>query len=295
MKVNLAPFKFRDVMVNAGGPVKTVDVGAESIFGREQYSAAAYLKDELRLDCDLPDGVGSANDPTTAKFRAVSEALERWAFRQCKLEEPVTYGFDYDPTTNGMGAYPGLFSKDARQSAEREAIERHVLILWWEGYLECHLLGDPFPGVRAIRIENPFSEHEVVLLWQFLNERFYTYGFGLAANVNEACWRAGVEMHRLSGVIGEHYQKYDNLDLDYINQAKHLFEKRTLFFSRPEGFVNLLKRVESHPEHVYCSKPVTLIDRKVSGPWDQYVTVWRVVFEQPSREFINDRADYFFW
>ncbi|WP_309382258.1 hypothetical protein [Cerasicoccus frondis] len=294
--MNLAPIKYRDVMAEDGGPIRSIDVGVEVMFGREQYSAATFLRDDLRVDQPYPDGVGSASDPTTAKFRAVSEALERWAFRHCKLNHVNEYGFDYDPTTNGMGAFPGLFDKGARQAAEREALERHVLILWWEGYLGYHTLGDPFPGVRAIRIDNPFSDHAVVLVWQFMEDRFYTYGFGVGANVNEANWRAAVEMHRTSGIIGEHYQKFESIDLDYVNRIEHLFERRSLYFSRPDGFVQLLERMEARPKPLLNSaKPISLIDRKVTGPWDQYVTVWRIVYQQPNREFASQRADYFFW
>ncbi len=295
MNMNLAPIKYRDVMSKDGGPIKSMEVGIEVILGREQYSAAGFLRDELRIDQPYPDGVGSASDPTTARFRAVSEALERWAFRECKLNNVSEYGFDYDPTSNGMGAFPGLFDKGARQSAEREAIERHILILWWEGHLDYTALGDPYPGIRAIQLENPISDHVVVLLWQFVEERFYTYGFGLANKEGDACWRAAVEMHRMANIIKEHYQKHESIDLEYVQQSQHLFEKRALFYSRPDGFTELIKRMESRPAGKWSTKPKVLIDRKVKGPWDQYVTVWRVVYEQPNREFASDRADYFFW
>ncbi|MEO0794655.1 MAG: hypothetical protein AAFX93_05820 [Verrucomicrobiota bacterium] len=302
--MNLAPLKFRDVLASDGGPIRTVDVGTETILGRDQYSAHAYLCEDLYVKrqtsaviTKMPDGAGTASDPNTAKFRAISEALERWAFGQCSIIESYKkeLGFDYDPTTNGMGAFPGLFDTPARLAAEREAIERHCLVLWWEGFLDVTSIADPFPGVRGIQIENPFSDDIVVLLWQFVDDRFYIYGFGLGTTMDDACWRAGVEMYRTGKITRSHYAKNDSIDEAYFSEFEHLFEKRILFYSRPDGFIQLLERLETRPIKRYPGSPDIIVDRKVTGPWDRFVTVWRVVYRQPSREFASDRADYFFW
>ncbi|MBK1858695.1 hypothetical protein [Cerasicoccus arenae] len=301
--MNLAPIKFRDILVADGGPIRTVDIGSEMFLGREHYSAHAYLRDDLRTRRtmhtipDMPDGVGSGKDPSTAHFRAVSEALERWAFRHCSLDDRshFEYGFDYDPTTNGMAAYPGLFDSAARMSARREAIERHCLILWWEGFLGITSIADPFEGVRAVRIDNPFSDDVVVLLWQFVDERFYTYGFGLGASVDKACWRAGIELSRTAGIVKTYYEFNNCPDRRTIEELDHPFERRILYFSRPEGFLDVIKKMESSPQHEPPQTPLVIVDRKLVGPWSKYATVWRVVIEQPSREFAGKNADYFFW
>lgn len=301
--MNLAPLKYRDVLETDGGPIKDIVVGTEYILGKLQYSAHAFLKSEFQTKRrmssvgDMPDGVGTATDPVTAKFRALSEAMERWAFRACSINADMSklYGFDYDSTTNGMGAFPGLFDSPARLSANREAIERHCLILWWEGYLAIASISDPFPGVRAIEFENPFGSDRIVLLWQFVEERYYSYGFGLGSTIDEACWRAGVEMHRTDSIVRIPYQQYDVLTEDMVNEYEHVFERRILHFSRPDGFAQVLDRMETPPTKTIDGLPKVLLDRKVSGPWDRYVTVWRTVYEQPSREFTSERTDYFFW
>ena len=301
--MNLAPLKYRNILECDGGPVRTLDIGTETILGQDTYSAHAYLRPNLqcrnrmRYVENMPDGAGSAADPSTARFRAISEALERWAFRHCSRDasETARYGFDYDPTTNGMGAYPGLFNSPARTAAESEAIERTCLIHWWDGFLNASAIMDPFEGVRGIEIENPFSHDTVVLLWKFISEKFYTYGFGIGKSLNKACWRAGIELHRTANIVEMHYRNKEAIDSDYVSQFPHLFERRILYFSRPEAFAQIIEKIENGPDKKCPKKPCALIDCKVTGPWDRYVTVWRVVYEQPNRDFSSNRSDYFFW
>jgi len=302
--MNLAPFKYRSALARDGGPILRIESGSENICGQDLFSAHAFLREELRsrrrsaAAGDVPDGAGTGEDLDTARFRAISEALERWAFRDASRDAAArrAHGFDYDPTTNGMGAFPGLFAKEARQSAYREAVERHCLILWWEGWLPVRSIPDPFPEVRGVEIENPFSEDAMVLVWRFADFRYYQIGFGIGRSVAEAGRRAAIEMHRTGNIVARHYERQGRLDECAIDEVDHVFERRMLHFSRPRGFAEVLRRIERGPsKSALPSAPRVIANGQVNGPWDQYLTVWRTVFEQPSREFASERADYFFW
>jgi hypothetical protein len=36
-------------------------------------------------------------------------------------------------------------------------------------------------------------------------------------------------------------------------------------------------------------------DGEITGAWSKYATVWRVVPEMPSREYLDPRSSFFFW
>ncbi|WOO39530.1 hypothetical protein [Rubellicoccus peritrichatus] len=301
--MNLAPFKFRNALAEDGGPISRIEEGHEVIFGRHQYCAMAYLREDLvsrgnqGVSVPVPDGAGSGNDLQTARYRAISEAVERWALRDC-LQSPEArkdYGFDYDRCSNGMAAYPGLFNTPARNAAMREAIERHCLIQWWEGNLGSHHIACPIQELKAIRIENPFSKDVVVLLLQFRKESYFVYGFGIGPTEDDACWRAAIELHRTGAIVDKHYEDRDSISHAYIESHEHLYERRSLFFSHPDGFELVLKRMRKNaPAH--RPKPLKmLVDREIAGPWSQYATVWRIVLEQPSMDYLGPRSDVFFW
>ena len=71
-----------------------------------------------------------------ARYMAISESLERWAFHvKVNDFDRDLYGFDRDASSNGMAAFPGLFSSQCRKKAYWEALERFCVIAWWDGRL----------------------------------------------------------------------------------------------------------------------------------------------------------------
>lgn len=301
--MNLAPFKFRNALADDGGPISRIEEGQEVIFGRHQYSAMAFLRDDLashgnkQLSVPVPDGAGSGPDLQTARYRAISEAVERWALRMCLKDKDMRrdYGFDIDRSSNGMAAYPGLFNTPARNSAMREAVERHCLIHWWEGNLGSQHIVCPIAGLKAIRIENPFSKDVIVLLLQFRRESYFVYGFGAGSTEDDACWRAAVELHRTGAIVDSHYKGKDSISHAYIEGHEHLYERRALFFSHPDGFEMVLQRMRRNVPAYQPSSMKLLVDREIPGEWSRYATVWRIAVEQPSLDYLGPRSDVFFW
>ena len=120
--LNLAAFRYRACMAPAGGPIAKLEVADTTILGRREFLANAYLREGL---ADLPwkheifsnaSGSGVAPSPMVARFMAISEAMERWAHWQTYAgADRARYGFDVDPSTTGMAAYPGIFRRQARR------------------------------------------------------------------------------------------------------------------------------------------------------------------------------------
>ena len=127
------------------------------MLGRRTFLANAFLRAGLAGDTarnevfSAANGSGTSDSPMVARFMALSEALERWAHWQLctRADGGIPYGFDVDPSTNGMAAYPGLWGRQARPGALMEASERFNLLNWWEGHLPAAETATQWPGVRA--------------------------------------------------------------------------------------------------------------------------------------------------
>ena len=155
--------------------------------------------------------------------------------------------------------------------------------------LKHHPLGDPLPGIRAIGLENPYSQYEVVVIWGMKGKQ-HVFAFGAGDNVNHATWRALVE-HQRTGELACRIAAYDQSD--NAEPISDLYERRIRYFSQEEGFSNFLERLSREP----IGRPNGLkivFDSVVSGPWDRYATVRRTVFNPPSRAYLSNREDYFF-
>src|SRR4051812_18550664 len=137
--LSLAGLRYRNVLAEFGGPVERIEAGHFFVRGRPAILANATLsqglirKERLFLFSDA-HGTGVAPVASVARHKAVSEALERWAFHSLvRSERAEQFGFDVDPSTTGMSAFPGVLRRQARRSAVLEAVERFSLIAWWEG------------------------------------------------------------------------------------------------------------------------------------------------------------------
>src|SRR5215467_1242421 len=83
--LSLAGLRYRNVLTEFGGPVERIEAGHFSVRGRRTILANATLrpglirKERLYLFSEA-DGTGVAPVASVARHKAVSEALERWAF-----------------------------------------------------------------------------------------------------------------------------------------------------------------------------------------------------------------------
>lgn len=295
--MNLAPFRYRNVLSHHGGPIRATECAMTTVMGQRVFQANAYLKDGLRPMASAnvlfgnADGSGTASRPVVARYKAISEALERWAHHVLhRSAERERYGFDVDPSSNGMAAFPGLFGGQARRRAWGEAAERFAVIGWWSGAIDVAPATSPWPGVQAWTLENRISTHTIVLLHALADDGVHAYGHGAGENLQQACMQAATELVRSQFVLRRHLRRRQT---DTAPQVHGLIERRCIHFSTPQGHAEVQARLERRAWRRVA--PRVVFDGELVGPWSDYTCVWRVVLEPPSQEFLNEHASFFYW
>jgi hypothetical protein len=298
--LNLAAFRYRAAMAASGGPIEKLEISDTQILGRREFLANAFLRKGL---ADVPwrsevfspaSGSGVSPSPMVARFMAISEAMERWAHWQTYAgDDRAKYGFDADPSTNGMAAYPGIWRRQARRGALMEAGERFNLLNWWEGRLPAAEATTAWPGVRAAVICSAVPGTTVILFRRTI-EGFVAYGHGSALDYNAACRKAAVEMDRHASVLSHFALTHAGRITDQLSAQAHSLERRSLFFATEAGHELFLERLRSAPRRS-APTPRVVFDGTIPGPWKRYADVWRVVYEPPSDRFLGPEENYFLW
>lgn len=301
--LNLAGVRFRNVLVEQGGPIERVQVRDFRVFGRRMFQANALLRPGLtsrRHRYEIygnGDGTGTDPSPLVAKHMAISEAMERWAFH-AKVNAPdgADYGFDVDRSTTGMAAFPGWLPRQARTKAWHEAVERFSLLAWWDGKLGGALRDTEWPDVMAVQIDQVAEPMRAVVLFKACEPGFYAYGHAAAESFHRACEKAILELARNEYVM-RRYLLARNLPEAYAQSAPaHLFERRALYFSTPTGHARFLTRVrEGAVTQAPRPEPDIVFDGEIPGPWSEYASVWRVAMRPPAPDYLANREDFFFW
>lgn len=292
---SLAAIKYRNVLSNFGGPVAQIVSSTFPILGQPSYQANAYLAPGLvshKTTHELysnADGTGSSSCAQVARYMAVSEALERWAFRvEHRGPKADRYGFTVDRSSNGMAAFPSLLKGPARRRARLESLERFALISWWDGRIEASAVPSPFPGIHAVRLHHTAGFGEVVIVYRQSRSGHVSYGHAAADTVTGAGMRALVEMARSEFVITSYKLRGGQGDLP------HFFERRCLHFATPEGHAEFLEKLQTKPTKSAPNwEPV--FDGEIPGPWSQYATVWRTAVQMPTLDFLDRSLNFFFW
>ncbi len=293
--LSLASLRYRNVLATNGGPIAAVDTGLFPIRGRRVTIANARLasgltpRQPLALYSDA-DGTGTHPVATIARHKAISEALERWAFHATvRSERAAEFAFDVDPSSTGMAAFPGLLRRQARRSAVLESVERFCLMAWWEGCAEGRPFDTDWPGVSAVVVRGPFGGLAVIV-YARTEWGGYVYGHAADESFGGACERAVAELARhewilraawLSAAAGER------------RAPSNIFERRCLFFATEEGHDLFQQRLT---QTSFRRMPATevLCDADLPGPWDAYATVWRFSLRPPSDGYLHGGDRYFF-
>ena len=295
--LNLAAFRYRNVLASAGGPIERLEIADVTVLGERRFLANAYLVEKLagnREDCSLysrANGSGTAASPMVARFMAISEAMERWAHWELhRSPDRHKYGFDVDPSSNGLAAYPGFWRRQARLGAQLEATERFNLLNWWEGRLPALETETRWPGVRAATICSQ-APGITVILFKRTKEGFVAYGHAAGMDFDSACQRAAGEMERHEQVVSRFALSHAGKIRDQLPANAHPLERRSLFFALDEGHELFLERLRS-PARAEAELKL-VYDGPVPGPWSRYADVWRVVYAPPSRRFLGMEENYF--
>lgn len=293
--LTLASLRYRNVLADNGGPIDRIEIGVFPVRGHRVFLANAHLaaglirKAPLALFSDA-DGTGTAPVASIARHKAVSEAMERWAFHSvARSERAAEFGFDVDSSTTGMSAFPGLLRRQARRSAVLEAVERFSLSAWWEGRLEGRCFETDWPGVSAVAIDGPFGGITVIVHAR-TEWGGYVYGHAAEESFGAACERAVAELARHEWVLRSAWLARV---AGKTTEPTNIFERRCVFFSSDEGHELFKERLASRTSRA-APKPEILCDRDIPGPWDQYATVWRFALRPPSDGYLRGGDRYFF-
>src|SRR6202789_504046 len=246
--LSVAGYRYRNVLESEGGPVGRVSLREFSVYGRPMFQANAWLSDKVvsrrkkfALYSDA-DGTGTSETPMVARYMAISETMERWAYRvKVRANDRELYGFDIDESSNGMAAFPGLFHTEARKRAQLEAVERTSIIAWWEGAIDGEVRTTEWPGISALVLPSPIGVGVTVVAFRQVRPDCFAYGQGAAVNYFGACERAVMELARNEYVLG---LRRVSLGLAAQEAPSDLFERRCLFFSTAEGHALFQERIE---------------------------------------------------
>lgn len=298
--INFASFRYRKVMADVGGPIERLAMVDTTVLGIRKFQANAFLRPDLVAWRSAGQvfgeaaGTGTADSPMEARFKAISEAIERWAHMAVLTSgDPHRFGFATDPSSNGMAAFPGLWARQARPAAQLEATERFNILSWWEGRLPAREIEPPWPGYRGIAIESD-APGVAVLLYKRAPSGHYAYGHAAGADIEAASRRAIVELERHEYVVKRYLLAHAGASRSELAANAHPIERRSLFFALQEGHELFLEHVRATPRQVNRA-PRLVFDGPVTGPWTRFADVWRVAYEPPSARFLGNDEHYFFW
>ena len=298
--LTLAAFRYRKIMAGAGGPIAKLTLCDTTVLGVRKFQANAFLRPELvtwhtssEVFSDA-SGSGTADSPMVARYKAISEAIERWAHMSVvSSAERDLCGFGVDPSSNGMAAFPGLTKRQARPAAFWEAVERFNVLSWWEGRLDATENETRWTGVRAVVIQSEMPG-VTVILYRRAEQGHYAYGHAAGPDFETACERAAMELERHDFVVKQYLLVHAGETANTMPPNTHTIERRSVFFALLEGYEMFLKRL-----HTKCwlppLRPRLVFDGPVPGAWSKYADVWRVVYAPPSGRFLSNDAHYFFW
>jgi hypothetical protein len=299
--LNLAPLRYERVFRKDGGPIDHLDRAEHHVREGTVFNVNAFLDAALRPVrrtgqlFATADGGGTHPQEMVARFMAISEAIERWAFWD-RVDSNMRdlYGFDIDSTTMGMAAFPGLFQARARRSAWYEAVERFALLHWWEGRLHHRLHHHPEDGISVLEILVPGTDIVPVVVFEDApSGGTRHYGYGAGGTLAHAVSRARRELIRHRLIVTRYVEKFPDPEMG-LAAIDSVVEKRALFFALPSGRTLFEERCKAGP-WAREGQLKTVFDGWVPGDWNRYAVVWRCLFEPPSDEYASNRADYFLW
>jgi len=308
MGLNLSEWKYRNILEERGGPVKSLSYYRVANYPGEH--CFAELRPELIPKLDKKsiiyrDGGGqgsSTKSVAQSSYKAISESLEAWAFYETyKSQYASMYGFDIAPSSMGMACYPGLTSRTARKNAMNEAIERWSVIAWWDGNIGIKKV-KTIPFINNLTCEVYLLDglwegsHTVILQSISLEKCHYIYSFATSSTIDLAIQKAEEELCRNSRSI-DRYTTVNNFTneaqlLGSIESLKSLTEKRLIFFATQKG-KELFDSKCRQKSKTQLKTPDLIINKEIVGPWSKYATVWRCLLRPTSPKFLENSTEYF--
>jgi hypothetical protein len=283
--MSLGAIWYRSAVNERTGPIARLETirlpGAD---GRDKWNAYAFLSPAVADISALGGnsiygdaaGTGTGKSRHEACHKAISEAMERWAWlvvtKDKSLAASVRLGLD--ASTSGFAAWPGPWARPARRRARLEALERWAVAAWWDGLIGHTRVDHPTWTILRLVMPGAAARSPVVIVLAGQGPRgLCVYGFAADDTEAAAIRRASIELARNVRMLGR-WLEGPGLE------PTLLLERRLLFFARPEG-AKLFRERATHPMRDRASAvaaPALAVDTPVPGPWDRYCRVWRSLF-----------------
>lgn len=254
------------------GPIARIEHGRAFYFGETWQLCRASLKAELQppfapvsAAFSAADGSGVGKTKLEARAKAVSEALERWAFYETRSgPDSHLYGYHIADSTKGMAAFPGLFASSARRRAMAEAYEHYAVDSWWSGAFEHWAMEED--GFTLVFIRVPDYRGVVVLAVRRLESKNFSaaFGSGSARTAAAAVLSAKLEAARMETALQNcrHPELATGTEAALLRRASHT------------GYLAVVDRLKMAPWRA-AAAPCLVFDGPVRGPWEQFAHVWR--------------------
>lgn len=233
-------------------------------------------------------GGGWSRDREESQCKAVTEAVERWAFRLYSMDSPAAAALDLDPTTNGFAALPSSFGEERLLGgAYCEAVERWVLSrIWDEGQFpvreicpEESAVKGLFPQGAAVRfygteLKSAFPGAERIYFVLCLVKTAaggVLPGSACGVSLNDTLLRSACEAR-------VHFSMNARMNgIELVN----LIERRLRHFAEhSSGFALVSSRLRVCSEASIVAAPPAVSIRRLPGDWEPEISICRVMVEQ---------------
>lgn len=245
-----------------------------------------------------PCGAGWSSDKEESQSKAVTEAVERWAFRYCTKHSPVEAGLDMNPTTDGFAALPAPLGEERLFiHAYCEALERWTLNRMWDrgdivfrrvrpNNNRVLRLFARFPGKlhcfeAAVVLDRAIPGLPMQLV--FLLCVFETPSGG--AIPGSACGgdpQAVLDHAMLEAYV--HIGAFARMKGRPIESFENMIEKRLCFFGNgTRGYAMVKEHIKETTSPMPIKPPDIEFSRRLGGPWNPEVLVHRVLIAGTSQ------------
>jgi len=293
------------------GPVTSIiSAPYPSFWSRVLWHSSATLHPDLKLSPGArvleSCGSGWSGDKQESQCKAVTEAVERWAFSYYQ-KFPDKAGLALDNTSTGFAALPGTFDQaQLYVNAYCEALERWTLNSIWDnssiplnsvalkrgpliemfskfkGRLHC------FKTIFDVSDLDFFAKKEAAFFFCIFETSTGGAIPGSACGIDEekTLQRALVE-----ALI--HTRVLNRLKEYPPDSLKDILERRILFFGNdPAGFAKVKERIDSGASNPPPAKPPMVFSKQLPGPWNPEILVHRVILKD-SLPFSSGGAERF--
>jgi len=289
----------RFINPKTGPIISIVSTPYPGFFSRRFWQSAARLHPDcgacgMKTKIFVPCGGGWSRDKEVSQCKAVSEAIERWAFRYYCRGEKGNAGLDIDPTSNGFAALPAFLGEDRLiTGAFCEAVERWALGRMWDhgdiGLMETESLESPATELFECskgKLHCFMTKFLAAKPGQVCREEvtfclciFETSEGG--AIPGSACGtdRSSV-FERAAAEAFVNLSAFNSMRKKKIGVFEDILEKRLHFFgSRPDGYKEVSGKLNRSGGTASCEVPEVIFSKRLSGPWEPEVLVHRVLVD----------------